>query len=270
MTPVQDNYETETGELSGTWGGSWTSSSTNKKGLLRVNLSHIEPILRGVVSLENSPCMDIVNISGRVSDNKVDMFVRSDNNTFSINMHRNKDLSIGGTYDITTGKCKGSSGEILLTQINNIYYTGKAKEEVSSFLSDTWDNLNTQAGQNSWDTKLYRLGEALSNMGTPYSQRGVSPSYRWMADDPNSGFDYSDYNRMSEQNKTDRKIKELEKKIEDTTFGYMRGSQMYSKSNKYMGYIKGGNLYNEYNQKTGYIRGNGIYSNSGKYLGYTR
>jgi hypothetical protein len=136
--------------------------------------------------------------------------------------------------------------------------------------SDAWDNLNTQAGQNSWDTKLYRLGEVLSNMGTPYSQRGVSPSYRWMADEPNSGFSYSDYNRMSEQNKTDRKIKELEKQVKDSTFGYMSGNQMYSKSNKYMGYIKNSNLYNKHNQKTGYIRGNGIYSNSGKYLGYTR
>ena len=141
---------------------------------------------------------------------------------------------------------------------------------VANFFSNAWDNLNTQAGQNSWDTKLYRLGEALSNMGTPYSQRGVSPSYRWMADEPNSGFSYSDYNRMSEQNKTDRKIKELEKQVKDSTFGYMSGNQMYSKSNKYMGYIKNSNLYNKHNQKTGYIRGNGIYSNSGKYLGYTR
>ena len=64
--------------------------------------------------------------------------------------------------------------------------------------------------------------------------------------------------------------RELEKKIEDSTFGYMSGNQMYSKSNKYMGYIKNSNLYNKHNQKTGYIRGNGIYSNSGKYLGYTR
>jgi len=154
--------------------------------------------------------------------------------------------------------------------VNKNHSPNEVKEATSNFLSDAWDNLNTQAGQNSWDTKLYRLGEVLSNMGTPYSQRGVAPSYRWMADEPDSGFNYSDYNRMSEQNKTDRKIKELEKKIEDSTFGYMSGNQMYSKSNKYMGYIKNSNLYNKHNQKTGYIRGNGIYSNSGKYLGYTR
>ncbi len=153
---------------------------------------------------------------------------------------------------------------------NNNVKPSKSEEEESNLLSDAWGNLNKQVGQNSWDTKLYRLGEALSNMGTPYSQRGVAPSYRWMADEPDSGFSYSDYNRMSEQNKTDRKIKELEKQVKDSTFGYMSGNQMYSKSNKYMGYIKSSNLYNEHGQKTGYIRGNSIYSNSGKYLGYTR
>ena len=136
--------------------------------------------------------------------------------------------------------------------------------------SSTNLGLFNQVGENSWDTKLFRLGEMLQYMGTPYSQRGVAPAYRWMADEPNSGFTYDDYNQMSEQNKLDRKIKELEKKIKDSTFGYTNGTQVYSKSNKYMGYIENGGLYNQYNQKIGYIRGNSIYSNSGEYLGYTR
>ena len=261
------NDGTGTGELSGEWKGSWTSSSTNKEGSIKAKFLHTNSILSGAFSLKDSPCMNNGTIYGTVSGGSVDMLIKGDGNTFKLNTTKDSNSNIKGTYNITSGKCKGSSGKVLLTQLNNTY---KVKENTSNILSNTWDNLNTQVGQNSWDTKLYRLGEALSNMGTPYSQRGVAPSYRWMADEPDSGFNYSDYNRMSEQNKTDRKIKELEKKIEDSTFGYMSGNQMYSKSNKYMGYIKNSNLYNKHNQKTGYIRGNGIYSNSGKYLGYTR
>ncbi len=255
------------GKFSGDWKGDWVSSSTNKEGSITAKFSHTDSVLSGTFSLANSPCMSSGNIYGTVKGNKVKMLIKGNGNTFKLNTSEDSNSSINGTYDITSGKCKGSSGKVSLTQLNNTY---KAKEEDSNLLSDTWSNLNTQVGQNPWDTKLYRLGEALSNMGTPYSKRGVAPSYRWMADEPDSGFSYSDYNRMSEQNKTDKKIKELEKKVKDSTFGYMNGSKLYSKSNKYMGYIKNSNLYNEYNQKTGYIRGNSIYSNSGKYLGYTR
>lgn len=258
---------TGSGELSGDWKGSWISSSTNKTGSIKAKFLHTDSTLSGTFSLTDSPCMSNGTIYGTVSVSNVDMLIKGDGNTFKLSTTKDSNSNIKGTYNITSGRCKGSSGEVLLTQLNNTY---KVKEDSSNFLSDTWDNLNTQVGQNSWDTKLFRLGEALSNMGTPYSQRGVNPSYRWMADDPNSGFTYDDYNRMTEQNKLDRTIKELKKQIEDSTFGYTSGTKVYSKSNKYMGYIKNGGLYNQYNQKTGYIRGNSIYSNSGEYLGYKR
>ena len=253
------------GKLSGDWRGSWVSSSANKQGSITAKFIHTDSTLSGTFSLTSSPCMDGGSIYGTVAGDKVKMLIKGDGNTFALNTIKDTGSNIKGTYNITSGKCKGSSGEVLLSQLSNTY---REKEDTSNTLSDAWDNLNTQVGQNSWDTKLYRLGEALSNMGTPYSQRGVAPAYRWMADEPNSAFTYDDYNRMSEQNKLDRKIKELERKIEDSTFGYMSGNKVYSKGGKYMGFIQGNAMYNQYNQKTGYLINNSIYDNSGKYIGY--
>jgi TPR repeat protein len=136
-------------------------------------------------------------------------------------------------------------------------------------LSNVWDNLNTQAGQNPWDTKLFRLGEMMQRMGTPYSQQGVSPAYRWMADDPNSGFNYSDYNRMVDQDRLDKKLDKIAEEIQNAKeLGFISGNQLYNKNNDYMGYIKGSSIYSNSGQKIGNLNGRNMYRNDGSYFGY--
>jgi hypothetical protein len=283
------NYKsgnTETGELSGNWRGGWVSSSTDKEGAIEANFSHNDSVLSGTFSIKNSPCMSNGTVYGSVSGNKVKMLVRADGNTFDLNAYKNTNSNISGTYNITEGKCKGSTGKVFLSLSNESNDGGRIgsvvsigdnqdsqlsnlTESVTDTLSDVWDNLSTQAGQNPWDTKLFRLGEMMQRMGTPYSQQGVSPAYRWMADEPNSGFDYSDYNRMVDQDRLDKKLDKIAEEIQNAKeLGFISGNQLYNKNNDYMGYIKGSSIYSNSGQKIGNLNGRNMYRNDGSYFGY--
>ena len=61
------------------------------------------------------------------------------------------------------------------------------KSEVEGGLSNLWSNMQkpgywsdqVKGGAGDWDTRLFRLSEMMTHMGTPLSKRGKSPADRW-------------------------------------------------------------------------------------------
>lgn len=282
----QDDDETGTGELSGTWNGNWTSNSTNKEGLINANFSHTESILSGTFSLENSPCMDSGNIYGTVSDNKVNMLIRSGNNTFKIDTFRNPDSSISGIYNITKGECKGSSGKVLLTQTNQTYkvkeHVSKAKERTSSSISSIWDKLKPKFRE---ESPLWYMTLSNEEINSYFKKTCIKSGHsESRASDLNNCIKAA--RKLSSKNANNRlyqagqQMQQMDRQRinkHNIAVDKMKQDSQRARTNVYdtngrlKGYDSYGKWYNKQGQATGeYVKNDKIYDADNKYIGFKR
>ena len=102
-------------DITGNWTGSWASTNGKNGGEASATFIQEQDGLVGLFTIKDSPCLKSGTLEGSVSNSYATMDITSGGHKIKLDAYDISNKSFKGSYITIEGKCKGSKGDIILT-----------------------------------------------------------------------------------------------------------------------------------------------------------